>query len=90
MRAGNQRQLKFFRRSPAGSGNSAGWAAVAQRLISNGHSWAQAQLYTLPQIEAFLDAIADEEKAANRMALIISRASQAEGKAFNKMLKEFG
>lgn len=47
------------------------------------------QRYTLPQIEAFLEAIADEEKAVARMAMITARAAQAEGKDFKKMLKEF-
>ena len=47
------------------------------------------QGYTLPQVEAFLAAVADEEKAAARMAMIIARAAQAEGKDFKKMLKEF-
>ena len=36
-----------------------------------------------------IEAIADEEKAAARMAMITARAAQAEGKDFKKMLKEF-
>lgn len=47
------------------------------------------QRYTLSQIEAFLDAIADEEKSAARLRMITARAAQAEGKDFKKMLKEF-
>lgn len=47
------------------------------------------QRYTLPQIEAFIQAVADEEKATTRQMMIACRAAQAEGKAFKKILKEY-
>jgi hypothetical protein len=46
--------------------------------------------YTLPQIETFLTAIDQEDRARQRLALITARAAQADGPQFSKILKEFG
>jgi hypothetical protein len=49
-----------------------------------------AQRYSLPQIEAFLGAIDKEDRARNRMALIVARASQCDADQFKKVMKEIG
>ncbi|WP_324730972.1 hypothetical protein [Pseudomonas paeninsulae] len=45
--------------------------------------------YSLAQIETYLSAIDQEDRARNRLAMIVARAAQAEGKQFSKILKEF-
>lgn len=46
--------------------------------------------YGLAQIEVYLSAIDQEERARQRLALITARAARADGKQFAKILKEFG
>lgn len=41
------------------------------------------------QIEVYLAAIDTEDRARNRMALIIARAAKADANAFKKILKGF-
>jgi hypothetical protein len=47
------------------------------------------QDYSLPQIEAFLAAVDAEDRAANRVALIASRAANIKPDDFKRLLKEF-
>jgi hypothetical protein len=48
------------------------------------------QQYSLPQLESFLAAVADQEKAEQRMAMITARAAKAPAKKFKEILREFG
>lgn len=48
------------------------------------------QGYTLPQIEAFLAGIEQEDRRRNRVLLIACRAAQAKQDDFKKLLKEIG
>lgn len=60
-----------------------------QRLIASGHDLSLISDYTLPQIEAYLCAVDHEDRARNRVALVVARAAQADSKHFKKILKEF-
>lgn len=44
--------------------------------------------YTLPQIELFLSAIADEEKATMRRLVIAARTANIKQDAFKRLLRE--
>jgi hypothetical protein len=46
------------------------------------------QGYSLAQIQAFIAAICNAEKAQLRNAIIAARAAQAEGKDFKKLIKD--
>lgn len=45
--------------------------------------------YSLPQVELFLAAIDQEERAANRVALVAARAANAKPEDFKRLLKDF-
>ncbi|WP_313284629.1 hypothetical protein [Stutzerimonas kunmingensis] len=47
------------------------------------------QDYSLRQIETFLAAIDQEDRAANRVALIAARAANAKPEDFKRLLKDF-
>lgn len=46
--------------------------------------------YTLPQIELLLAAIDEEDRARNRLSLIVARAAQSTEDSFKKILREIG
>src|SRR5690606_8288787 len=85
---GGKGELRFFRRSPASNGKGADWSVVVQRLIGAGHNPCAVRDYSLGQIEAYLAAIDHEARERHRMALIVARAAQADGKHFKKILRE--
>jgi len=47
------------------------------------------QDYSLPQLETFLAAIDQEDRAATRVALIVARAANVKPDSFKRLLKDF-
>lgn len=58
-------------------------------MIGSGHALADVQEYSLRQIETFLAAIDQEDRASNRVALIAARAANAKPEDFKRLIKEF-
>lgn len=56
-------------------------------MISAGHRWADIAGYTLPQLEAFCAAIAAQDRAAMRTALIVARGAKGTKQSFETMLR---
>lgn len=57
-------------------------------MIGAGHLLADVQDYSLQQVETFLSAIDQEDRAANRVALIAARAANAKPEDFKRLLKD--
>ncbi|MDU9400795.1 hypothetical protein [Pseudomonas sp. zfem003] len=68
-------------------GKRRGWADAVQQLISAGHTWADIQTYTLPQIEAFAAALHEDSRAAALLDLQVARAARCE-KGYKTLQKE--